>query len=179
MQTITVKDKQFRVSIPAATIADRVQALGEQLSRDYEGRTPIFLGVLTGSFIFMADLVRCVTVPCESAFVRVASYEGMGSTGTVKQLMGLKEDIEGRDVIIVEDIVDSGLTMVEIIKMLQAKNPRSIEICSFLVKPGNIKAKDLNIKYRGFDIPNDFILGYGLDYDGLARELRDVYTLVQ
>lgn len=177
MQPIIVKDKKFRVSMPAADIQARVKEVGAQISHDYEDRTPIFLSVLTGAFIFAADLVRSVATPSEIAFIRVSSYDGMGSTGEVKQVMGLTEDIRDRDVIIVEDIIDSGLTMKELVAILQAKQPRSIAICSLLVKPGNLKVEGLPIKYCCFEIPNDFILGYGLDYDGLGRELPDIYTL--
>lgn len=179
MQPILVKDKLFRVSMPAEQIQARVKEVGQQISRDYEGRTPLFVSVLTGSFIFAADLVRSVSTPSEIAFIRVASYEGMGSTGEVKEVLGLKEDVRDRDVIIVEDIIDSGLTMQELIKMLQAKGPRSLQICSLLVKPGNLKVEGLPIRYCCFEIPNDFILGYGLDYDGLGRELPDIYTLAE
>lgn len=177
MQPIIVKDKKFRVSMSAADIQARVKEVGAQISHDYEDRTPIFLSVLTGAFIFAADLVRSVATPSEIAFIRVSSYDGMGSTGEVKQVMGLTEDIRDRDVIIVEDIIDSGLTMKELVAILQAKQPRSIAICSLLVKPGNLKVEGLPIKYCCFEIPNDFILGYGLDYDGLGRELPDIYTL--
>lgn len=178
MQPILVKDKRFKVSMPASKIQARVQEVGAQISHDYEGRTPMFISVLTGAFIFAADLVRNVATPSEIAFIRVASYEGTDSTGEVKEVLGLKEDIAGRDVIIVEDIVDTGLTMQELVGLLEKKNPRSIAICSLLVKPDKLQVHDLPIKYRCFDIPNDFILGYGLDYDGLGRELPDIYTLV-
>ena len=178
MQPILVKDKRFKVSMPASKIQARVQEVGAQISHDYEGRTPMFISVLTGAFIFAADLVRSVATPSEIAFIRVASYEGTDSTGEVKEVLGLKEDIAGRDVIIVEDIVDTGLTMQELVGLLEKKNPHSIAICSLLVKPDKLQVHDLPIKYRCFDIPNDFILGYGLDYDGLGRELPDIYTLV-
>lgn len=179
MQPIIVKDKRFKVSMPASKIQARVQEIGTQISHDYEGRTPMFISVLTGAFIFAADLVRSVATPSEIAFMRVSSYEGTNSTGQVREVLGLKEDIEGRDVVIVEDIIDSGLTMQELIALLRKKNPRSIAICALLVKPGNLKVKDLPIKYCCFEIPNDFILGYGLDYDGLGRELPDIYTLAE
>lgn len=177
MQPIIVKDKTFRVFIPASTIQQKVQEIGRRISEDYDGRRPIFISVLTGSFIFAADLVRSVATPSEIAFIRVASYDGMGSTGQVKEVLGLKEDIRDRDVIIIEDIIDSGLTMKELMSLLEAKGPRSISICSLLLKPGNLKVEGLPIRYCCFEIPNDFILGYGLDYDGLGRELPDIYTI--
>lgn len=179
MQPIIVKDKKFKVSMPASKIQARIAEIGTQISHDYEGRTPLFISVLTGAFIFAADLVRSVATPSEIAFIRVSSYDGMGSTGEVKEVLGLKEDIHNRDIIIVEDIIDSGLTMKELVAMLEKKGPRSISICTLLVKPGNLKVPNLPIKYTCFEIPNDFILGYGLDYDGLGRELPDIYTLAE
>lgn len=178
METIKVLDKTFAVSMPEAKILQRVAEVAADISRDLEGQRPIFLAVLNGSFIFAADLLRAVSIPCEISFVRMASYSGTVSTGKVKELLGLKEDIEGRTVVVVEDIIDSGLTMKELIQTLQAKHPADIRIASLLVKPDNMKV-DLKIDYRCFDIPNDFILGYGLDYDGYGRNLRDIYTVVE
>jgi hypoxanthine phosphoribosyltransferase len=133
---------------------------------------------LNGAFVFAADLLRDVTIPCEVSFIRLASYEGTSSTGEVKQLIGLNEDIEGRTVVIVEDIIDSGLTMQELLLMLTKKNPKEIRIASLFVKPNNLKV-DLNIHYRCFDIENDFIVGYGLDYDQQGRNLPDIYKVIE
>jgi hypoxanthine phosphoribosyltransferase len=133
---------------------------------------------LNGAFVFAADLLRDVTIPCEVSFIRLASYEGTSSTGEVKQLIGLNEDIEGRTVVIVEDIIDSGLTMQELLLILAKKNPKEIHIASLFVKPNNLKV-DLNIHYRCFDIENDFIVGYGLDYDQQGRNLPDIYKVIE
>ena len=138
----------------------------------------MFLAVLNGSFVFAADLLRGIDIPCEISFIRVSSYEGTTSTGKVSQLIGLKEDITNRTVVIVEDIIDSGLTMQELLRLLKEKNPKDIRIASLLVKPGNLKV-DLDIPYSCFEIPNEFIVGYGLDYDGEGRNLRNIYTVVE
>ena len=177
METVKIKDRSFAVSIPEEEIKERVAALGAQISADLAGEQPLFLAVLNGSIIFAADLLRGIDLDCEITFVRLASYEGTASTGEVKQLLGLKESIEGRTVIIVEDIIDSGLTMQELLKLLQKENPKDIRIAALLVKPGNLKV-NLDIPYCCFKIPNDFIVGYGLDYNGEGRNLRSIYTVV-
>ena len=146
-------------------------------NRDYEGETPLFLIVLNGAFIFGADLMREIGVSDEVSFVKLASYDGLNSSGSVKEVIGLNTDITGRPVIIVEDIVESGITMAHMIETLKKQNPKSIEICTLLLKPEKLEVK-LDIKYVAMEIPNDFILGYGLDYNGLGRGLKDIYTLV-
>ncbi len=177
MKTVQVKDKTFAVSIPEAEIIRRINELGANISRDLDGKKPLFLAVLNGSFMFAADLLKAVNIPCEISFVRMASYEGTSSTGTVRELIGLNEDIEGRTIVIVEDIIDSGLTMKALLDMLSDKRPAEVRIASLLVKPESLKVS-LDIPYCCFSIPNDFIVGYGLDYDGEGRNLRDIYTVV-
>lgn len=178
METILVRDRKFAVSIPEEKIKARVAEVAAQISQDLEGKRPLFLAVLNGSFVFAADLLRGIVTPCEISFVRMSSYEGTSSTGSVKQLIGLKEDIKGRTVVIVEDIIDSGLTMKNLLSMLEEKGPAEIKIASLLVKPGNLKV-DLDIPYCCFEIPNDFIVGYGLDYDGEGRNLPSIYTVTE
>ena len=178
MDTVKIKDKSFRVSIPEAEIKERVKALAEQMSKDLEGKNPIFLGVLNGSFIFAADLMREMTIPCEISFVKLASYQGTTSTGKVREVLGINEDLSGRTVVIVEDIVESGQTMKQMIESLGTRNPESVRICTLFFKPEKLK-EELNLDYVAFSIPDDFILGYGLDYDGLGRELKDVYSIVE
>ena len=178
MDTVKIKDKSFRVSIPEAEIKQHVKALAEQMSKDLEGKNPIFLGVLNGSFIFAADLMREMTVPCEISFVKLASYQGTTSTGKVREVLGINENLSGRTVVIVEDIVESGQTMKQMIESLGTRNPESVRICTLFFKPEKLK-EDLNLDYVAFSIPDDFIVGYGLDYDGLGRELKDVYTIVE
>ena len=171
-----VRDRQFSVSIPEKEIKERVAQIAAQISKDLKDKHPLFLAVLNGSFVFAADLMRGITTPCEISFVRMASYEGTSSTGTINQLIGLKEDIKDRTVVIIEDIIDSGLTMQHLLKLLEEKQPREIKIAALLVKPGNLKVQ-LDIPYCCFEIPNDFIVGYGLDYDGDGRNLPSIYTV--
>ncbi len=176
-QTIQVKDKNFAISIPEAEILQRVKAVAARINEDYKGQNPIFLAVLNGSFIFAADLLREVDLPCEISFVKLASYEGTQTTGAIRELIGLNVDITGRPVIVVEDIVDTGVTMVHMLETLKKQNPSSIDVCTLLLKPGKLQAQ-LDIRYCCLEIPNDFIVGYGLDYDGFGRNTRDIYTLV-
>ena len=178
MDKIKVRDREFAVSIPEEKIKARVAEIATQISHDLEGKRPLFLAVLNGSFVFAADLLRGIDTPCEISFVRMASYEGTSSTGDVKQLIGLKEDIKDRTVVIVEDIIDSGLTMVHLLDLLKEKQPAEIKIAALLVKPGNLKV-NLDIPYCCFEIPNDFIVGYGLDYDGEGRNLPSIYTVTE
>lgn len=179
METIQVKDKKFVVSLPEREILRQVKRVASEINRDFEGRSPLFLAVLNGSFVFAADLMREITLPANISFIKLASYEGTSSTGKIVETIGVKpSDIEGRDVIIVEDIIDSGLTMAFLTEKLRSMQPNSLSVCSLLVKPGRLKV-ELDIRYRCFDIPDDFILGYGLDYDGYGRNTRDIYTVVE
>lgn len=178
MKTIKIKDKTFKVSIPEEEILKHVARVAAEINRDYEGETPIFLAVLNGAFMFAADLMREVTLPSEIHFVKMSSYQGTQTTGTVRDVIGLNVDITGRPIIIVEDIVESGLTLTHMIESLNEKNPKSIHICTLFFKPEKLQ-KPLDIRYCAFQIPNDFILGYGLDYDQLGRNTRDIYTLME
>ena len=155
----------------------RISELGDQISRDYEGLEPLLVGVLKGAVFFMADLVRRVTVPCEMDFMAVSSYgSGTDSSGVVRILKDLDANIEGRHVVIIEDIVDSGLTLSYLLRTLNARNPRSLAVCALLTKPDRRKV-DLPIRYVGFEIPNRFAIGYGLDYVERFRNLPYVAVL--
>lgn len=176
MSIVKIKDKVFETSIPEEEIRRRVKAVAEQINRDMTGKNPLLLAVLNGSFIFAADLMREITIPCEISFVKLASYQGTTSTGTIKEVIGINEDLTGRTVIIVEDIVESGLTMKRMTESIGTRNPASVHICTLLLKPDRLRVS-LDIEYVAFRIPNDFILGYGLDYDQQGRQLRDIYTL--
>lgn len=176
MEKLQVKDKSFAVSIPEAKILEQVRRVAAEIMRDMEGKDPLFLPVLNGAFMFAADLLREVTIPCEISFIKLASYAGTHSTGAIREVIGLAKDITGRHVVIVEDIIDSGLTMAHMIETLEKHNPASISVCALLVKPDALKV-EVPIHYRCMDIPNDFIVGYGLDYDGFGRNTRDIYTL--
>ena len=178
MSVVRIKDKTFKTFIPESEIKAQVQRVAQQINEDMKDKNPLLLAVLNGSFIFAADLMRALTIPCEISFVKLASYQGTTSTGKVKEVLGINEDLTGHTVIIVEDIVESGLTMQRMIESLSTRNPESIHICTLLLKPQRLKVP-LNIKYTVFSIPNDFILGYGLDYDQQGRQLRDIYTLVE
>ena len=178
MSRVTIKDKTFETSIPEAEILERVKQVADRINKDFEGKTPLFLAVLNGSFMYASDLMKHITIPCEISFVKLASYQGVTSTGTIKEIIGLNEDIRGREVIIVEDIVDTGATMMRMLETLGTREPAGQHITTLLLKPGKLTVP-LNIEYAAMEIPNDFIVGYGLDYDQEGRNLRDIYTLVQ
>lgn len=178
MSTVKIHDKTFKISYPEKEIIKCVRAVADRINRDMADKNPLFLAVLNGSFIFAADLLRMITIPCEVSFVKLASYQGTMSTGKIKEVIGINEDISGRNIIIVEDIVESGLTMKRMLETLGTRNPASIHICTLLLKPEKLTV-DLNIEYAAMEIPNDFIVGYGLDYNQQGRNLRDIYTLVE
>jgi hypoxanthine phosphoribosyltransferase len=177
MSIVKIKDKTFKTSISEAQIKERIKELAAQISRDFEDKHPLLLGVLNGAFIFAADLMRELTIPCEISFVKLASYQGTISSGKVKEVLGINEDLHGRHVIIVEDIVDTGRTMKQMIESLGTRNPASVSICTLFVKPDKME-EPLDIAYAAFSIPNEFIVGYGLDYDQEGRGLKEIYTLV-
>lgn len=177
MNVIQIKDKKFSISIPEEQILKEVTRVAEAINRDLAGKNPLFLSVLNGSFMFTADLMKRITIPCEVSFVKLASYQGIASTGKVKEVIGINEDLTGRTVVIVEDIVDTGQTMQRLLETLGTRRPREIHIATLLLKPDKLKV-DLDIEYVAMQIPNDFIVGYGLDYDGLGRNFKDIYTVV-
>ena len=177
MSIVKIKDLTFKTFIPESEIQQRVKAVAEKINKDLDGKNPLLLAVLNGSFVFAADLIRNITIPCEISFVKLASYQGTTSTGKIKEVIGLNEDLTGRTVVIVEDIVDTGFTMKRMIETLGTRHPASIHICSLLVKPDKPQVPS-NIEYAAIEIPNDFIVGYGLDYDQQGRQLRDIYTIV-
>lgn len=178
MNTVKVLDKTFAKSIPEEEIIKRVKELAAQINNDMAGKNPIFLAVLNGAFVFAADLFREITIPCEISFVKLASYQGTTSTGKITDVIGINEDLSGRTVIILEDIVDTGHTIKKMTETLGTRNPKSIHVCSLLLKPDSL-VEDVNVEYAAFKIPNDFIVGYGLDYDHQGRNLRDIYTVVE
>ena len=172
-----VRDDIERVLITEEEISKIVKGLGKQISADYEGKEPILITVLKGAFVFMADLVREVTIPCTLDFMAVSSYgSGTESSGKVKIIKDLDTNIEGKDVIIVEDILDSGVTLSHLIELLNARKPNSIKICTLFHKPERQKVQ-LDVAYKGTIVPNEFIVGYGLDYAEKYRNLPDVCVL--
>ena len=178
MSVVQILDKKFKTSIPAPESKERVKAVAERINNDLKDKNPLFLAVLNGSFIFAADLMREITIPCEISFVKLASYQGTTSTGKITEVIGINEELSGRCIVIVEDIVDTGLTMKRMLETLGTRSPSEIHICTLLVKPDKLQV-DLNIEYAAMKIPNDFIVGYGLDYNQQGRNLPDIYTVVE
>lgn len=173
-----IHDKEFVKTISHEEIVAEVKRVAANINKDYAGKRPLLLGVLNGSFMFAAELMRNLEIECEISFVKLSSYQGTNSTGVIKEVLGLSESITGRDVIIIEDIVDTGLTMQNMLETLGTREPASIEIASLFVKPARLQVP-VNVKYSVFTIPDRFIVGYGLDYDGLGRNLPDIYDVVE
>lgn len=173
---VTLKDKQFKPYISSDKILEAVKQVAQKINSDLAGESPVFLAVLNGSFMFAADLMKEINLNCEISFVKLASYHGTTSTGTVSELIGLNQDISGRTVIIVEDIVDTGNTLEKLAEILTNKKVKSFKIATAFFKP-TAYTKKLKVDYVGMEIPNDFVVGYGLDYDGLGRNLKDVFVL--
>jgi hypoxanthine phosphoribosyltransferase len=172
----TIKDKDFVLLIDKQKIAERIQVLGDKISKDFDDKNPIILGVLNGSFMFLSDLMKKLTIDCQMTFLKVNSYENLQSTGKIKELIGLQEDIQNRAVIVVEDIVDTGKTMKWIIEKLNEKKPKSIHLVSLLLKPTAL-VEDIIVDYCGFEIGDKFVVGYGLDYDGYGRNFPEILVL--
>jgi hypoxanthine phosphoribosyltransferase len=178
MDTVQILDKKFALSISTEKIDQEVTRVANEITRDLKDKDPIFLCVLNGSFMFAADLMKKVNIPSKITFIKLASYEGLNSTGVIKEVIGLSEDLRDRTVVIVEDIVDTGITMQHLLETIGTRHPKEIHISTLLVKPDKLTV-DLNIDYVAMSIPNDFIVGYGLDYDGYGRNLPAIYTLVE
>ena len=173
---VQVHDKVFIPFIPKAEIEKRVHELGKMINTEYAGKKPLILGVLNGSFIFAADLFRELTIDAEISFIKLASYKGTSSTGNVVTAIGLEEDLHGRHIIIVEDIIDTGKTMSAFLPEIHHRHPASVKIAVFLPKPSALKY-DVKADFTAFQIEDKFVVGYGLDYDGLGRNLPDLYIL--
>jgi hypoxanthine phosphoribosyltransferase len=171
-----VKDKNFKLFISQTSIQQRVYELSQRLIADYKDKKPLFITILNGAFIFAADLIRHIDIESEITFVKFTSYESTQSTGKVDQIIGFDDDIFQRHIVLIEDIVDTGLTMTEIMQELKRFRPLSLEIVTLLSKPQALQ-KPLIVKYIGFEIENKFVVGYGLDYDGFGRNLPDIYIL--
>ncbi|PTS98802.1 hypoxanthine phosphoribosyltransferase [Pedobacter sp. HMWF019] len=173
--TVQVEDKEFEILLENDQISKRTRLIGIQLNVDYENRCPIIIGVLNGSFLFMADLIKELNIPCEVGFIRVSSYKGTSTSGEVKEAFGLPDTLHNRDVIIVEDIVDTGHTLKFILEKVYQQSPASVRVCSLLFKPAALLEPVKELEYVGFEIPNEFVVGYGLDYNGLGRNLTHIY----
>jgi len=176
MKTIKVKDKNFRLSISSEELNETVDEIANRINHDLAGENPIFLVVLNGAFIFAADLYRRITIESEISFIKLASYTGTQTTSEVKELIGINEKLKGRTVVIIEDIIDTGITMQYLIKKLEYLGVRKIYLAALLFKPSAFR-ESFRIDYLGMEIPNDFIVGYGLDYDGFGRNYPDIYKI--
>ncbi len=175
-QRVTLKDKTFVPYITADKISESVKAMAQKINIELKDEMPLFLVVLNGSFMFAADLLKEVTIPCEISFIKLASYHGTSSTGTVTEMIGLTDEIKGRTVVIVEDIVDTGITLEKLVSILNKRDVKQIKVASFLLKPESY-TKTMIVDYVGIEIPNDFVVGYGLDYDGLGRNMKEIFVL--
>ncbi len=178
MGLIKVHDKYFEPYIDKTRIADTVASLAQQIKADLKDETPLFVSILNGSFVLTADLMRAYESDCEITFVKLASYEKTQSTGKVNQLLGINEDLTGRTIVVLEDIIDTGNTLQKIYDILGKEPIKELKIATLFFKPDVFK-KELHIDYVGIEIPDNFILGYGLDYDGLGRNLPDIYKLAK
>jgi hypoxanthine phosphoribosyltransferase len=176
--SIQVLDKTFVPYLSEQEIQDRINQLAIQINADYEGKNPLFIGILNGSFMFASDLYKNITTPSTISFIKLASYKGTTSTGTVIKSIGLEENLQDKDIIIIEDIVDTGKTMSAFIPSLQQLQPASIRICTLLHKPDALQFP-LSLDYVGFNIPDKFVVGYGLDYDGYGRNSREIFQIAQ
>lgn len=177
MANVQVHDKSFEIYLSEQTIQERIAALAAQINQDYAGKRPFFVTILNGSFMFAADLFKHLTIDAEICFIKLASYKGTKSTGNVITTIGLEDDLFGKDVVIVEDIVDTGKTLHNFLPKLEHQQPRSLKIATLLHKPDATQFP-LTLDYIGFSIPNKFVVGYGLDYDGLGRNLKEIYQVI-
>ncbi len=175
---VRVNDKKFKLYLSEDKIQKAVQKIADDMNRDLQGKDVIFMGILNGAFMFASDLFKKIDIPSYITFLKLASYQGTVSSGNVKRLIGINEDIKGKTVIVLEDIIDTGITMESIIKQLNGYEPAEIKIATLLFKPDAF-VKDYKIDYVGFDIPNDFIVGYGLDYGGFGRNYPDIYSVAE
>ena len=176
MDRIKIKDKVFTLSISEEEILKEVSRVASEINTKLAGKDPIFISVLNGSFMFTSDLMKRITIPCEISFVKLASYQGVASTGEIKEIVGITEDLKDRTVVIVEDIVDTGLTMQRLLESIGTRAPREVFIASLLLKPEKLQV-DVDVDFVAMKIPTDFIVGYGLDYDGYGRNYPNIYTV--
>ncbi len=176
--TIRIHGKDFKVLIPSEKIQEAISSMAERVNADLKGKKPLFIAILNGSFLFASDLLRRISVECEITFLKVASYNGTSSTGKVFELIGLNEEIKGRTVVVLEDIVDTGVTLEKIVGDLKARKALEIKIATLLFKPAAY-TKKIKVDYVGLEVENKFLVGYGLDYDGEGRNLNDIYALAE
>lgn len=178
MKEVEVLDKRFRELIPEERIIKKIAELAEKINNDFSGKEVVFLGILNGAFLFAAELFKRIKIKARISFVKLASYEGTSSSGSVKELIGWNEDIRNKEIIIIEDIVDTGNTLERIMDELIIRKVAGVKVVTLLLKP-DAYTKNIPLDYVGFEIPNDFVVGYGLDYDGFGRNLSSIYTLIK
>ncbi|HNX65481.1 MAG TPA: hypoxanthine phosphoribosyltransferase [Bacteroidales bacterium] len=178
MQEIKVLDKKFKMFIPSDKLQQRITELANEINNDLKGKDVVFFGILNGVFLFAADLFKRIDFPSQISFLKLASYEGTTSTGKIKELIGWNEDITGKTIVVIEDIVDTGNTLERIIGELALRKAKEVKIVTLLFKP-EAYTKDIPLDYVGFEIPNNFVVGYGLDYDGFGRNHDSIYTLIK
>ena len=176
MERIIINERPFKKYILETAIQERVAELAQTIDKDYNGKNPLFIGVLNGGFIFAADLLKRLEFDCEITFIKLTSYKGMASTGNVNEVIGLDIDVRDREVIVLEDIIDTGKTLYEFRPKLLAQGAKSVKLASFLLKPDALEY-DVQVDYIGFSVPNEFLIGYGLDFDQKGRNYRDIYQL--
>lgn len=177
MKNVKILDREFEIFIPYEKIRSVVEEMAEKMDKDLEGKSPLFICILNGSFMFAAEIFKRISLlDAEISFIKLSSYTGTQTTGTVQELIGLKEDLSGRTIVVLEDIVDSGITISNTIEQLKAHNPADIKIATLLLKPDALRVQ-VPLDYIGIEIPNDFIVGYGLDYNGRGRNLIDIYKV--
>lgn len=175
-KTIKIKDKEFELFIDQQTIEKSIDEIAEKMNKDLEGKNPLFICVLNGSFMFASELMKRIPAPAELTFVKLSSYDGLASSGDVKEVFGLKEDIAGRTIVIIEDIVDTGNTMKAMVEQLGKRQPKQILVSTLLLKPDAL-VNEVPLDYVALRIPSDFIIGYGLDYDGYGRNYPEIYKI--
>lgn len=175
-QFMKVHDKEFETYISYQSILERTKEIAARINEDYAGTNPLFIGVLNGVFMFAADLMKGINLTSEISFIKLSSYQDTETTGNIRELIGLRENIKDLDIIVIEDIIDTGETISYVVKVLESLGPRSVEIATLLLKP-EVFSKNIPLKYVGFKIPHKFVIGYGLDYNGLGRNLKDIYQI--
>lgn len=177
MKEVQILDKKFREYIPEHKIQERISEMATRINLDFSGKEIVFVGILNGAFMFASDLFRRIDAKAQITFIKLASYTGTNSSGTIKELIGWNDDLKNKSVIILEDIIDTGVTLEHTVNNLIIRNVREVKVAALLLKPAAYK-KSILIDYVGFEIPNDFVVGYGLDYDGFGRNLPSVYKIV-
>jgi hypoxanthine phosphoribosyltransferase len=178
MNTIKVHDKTFSTFLSESAISEQVKRIAKEINSDYKGKTPLFIAILNGSFMFASDLFKELEIEAQVCFIKLASYQGVKSTGNVVTSIGLDVSLKDRDVVVIEDIVDTGKTLHDFLPQIMDQNPASVKLATLLHKPDALKYP-LTIDYVGFSIPNKFVVGYGLDYDGLGRNLKEIFQLAE